>query len=106
MLEKDQSTKFWLPRLQVHKLIKADSYSIIGETTTLYVSPGCNQQINTSPYTMIIYASKNIISFACTMEFKDFPFDEQNCKLKVPKIFQFKSNFIFYAPPCVYIAFL
>ena len=87
MLEKDQTAKFWMPRLQVHKLIQANSYGIIGVTTGLYVSPGCNGQINTSPNTMMVYSSKSIISFACTMEFKNFPYDEQNCKLKVPSMF-------------------
>ena len=82
MLEKDQTSKFWMPKLQVNKLMEVDSYGIIGRTTTLYVFPGCIER-NTSPGTLITYASKDVISFACTMDFKDFPFDEQKCKLKV-----------------------
>ena len=103
MLEKDQTAKFWMPRLQVHKLIEANSYGVIGTTTGLYVSPGCNGEINTSPNTMMVYSSKNIISFACTMEFQNFPYDEQNCKLKVPSMFAFGGNSIItYAPSSLY----
>ena len=82
MLEKDQTSKFWLPKLQVNKLMDADSYRIIGSTTILYVFPGCIER-NTSPYTLVTYASKDVISFACTMDFTNFPFDGQKCKLKV-----------------------
>ena len=69
---------FWTPILKINNLISSSTYKILGETNNLAVYPPF-----LDPNAYIGYSAIQQVKFACKMDFADFPFDAQNCKMQV-----------------------
>ena len=73
----DFMKKFWIPPMKIHRVIDADSFSVLGDVNVFLVSQ------KYSPNTTMYYYSALKVETACEMDFEYFPFDEQNCQIMV-----------------------
>ena len=69
--------RFWMPRLRVLKLVDSDSYSFLGDINLFWVDKSY------FPKTTVRYSSVVKVETKCEMNFVKFPFDHQNCSVKV-----------------------
>ena len=63
---------FWMPKVNINQLIKAESYSVSGPVEKMYWREGKMLFIKAGKY-----------ETACQMEFENFPFDYQTCTVEV-----------------------